>query len=278
VALALGAPAAAQDPYGPGVAPGFGPGPGGPSGKKGKKPPPPPPVEGEPDIHAASGGDSLIPEGQEPTLPKDPLRISDATRAQIGSSLEPGSLPPPITSPAEHRAFPPYFSERRGEYQLRTVFPFWVDRRRPSLTQPKVTDHAAVYGGLYYRRRSAEYRHDVLFPLLWNLRDPGEARTTVVGPLVNRRTPDESDDWLLPLYATGRRPGGGYTLVPPLLTYTQRDADSGFGIVGPGYCRWQGGPRCDARTAESLGFGVAPFYFFRQTPQRKLEAIPPLLH
>src|SRR5690606_6449924 len=49
-------------------------------------------------------------------------------------------------------------------------------------------------------------------------------------------------------------------------------------IVGPGYCRWQGGPQCDARTAEELSFGIAPFYFFRQTPLTKLEAIPPLLH
>ncbi len=280
--LTLGGTAAAQDPYGPGVSPGFGPGggsgSGGGRGKKGKAPPPKPPAEGEPEIHAASGGDSLIPEGEEPTLPEDPLRISDAARERIGSSLDPDTIEAPITVPARRRVVPPYFSEGRGEERLRTVFPFWLERRKPSLTDVAEPDRASLYGGLFYRRRSAEHRHDVLFPILWNLEEGDEERTTILGPFVNRRTGEERDDWLLPFYATGRRSGGGYTLVPPLLTYTQRAEDHGLRIAGPGYCRWQGGPQCDARTAESIGFGVAPLYFFRQTPLKKLEAVPPLLH
>ncbi|MBN2196283.1 MAG: hypothetical protein JW751_25950 [Polyangiaceae bacterium] len=281
--LAFSGPVAAQDPYGPGISPGFGPGAGsagggGPPGKKGKKPPPPPPKEGEPELHAASGGDTLIPEGEEPTLPQEPLRISEAARQRIGSSLDPDDIQPPITSPAKRRWIPPYFAERRGEYRIRTFFPLWVDREKPSLSEPTKVDRAGLYGGLYYRRRSAEHRQDILFPVFWNLEEANGHRTTVAGPLVNRRAGSESDDWFLPFYATGRRPGGGYTLVPPLLTYTRRAADHGFQIVGPGYCRWKGGPYCDARTAESIGFGVAPFYFFQQTALKKLEAIPPLLH
>jgi len=282
VGLTFAGAAAAQDPYGPGVSPGFGPGggagPGGPRGKKGKPPPPKPPAEGEPEIHAASGGDSLIPEGEEPTLPAEPLRISDAARKQIGSSLDPDELKPPITAPVARRVVPPYFSESRGEDRLRTVFPLWIERLKPSLTDAAAPDRATLYGGLYYRRRSVEHRHDVLFPVLWNLREAAGERTTIVGPFVNRRAGDQRDDWFLPFYATGRRSGGGYTLVPPLLTYTERAGDHGLRIAGPGYCRWEGGPQCDARTAESIGFGVAPLYFYRQTPLKKLEAIPPLLH
>ncbi len=43
---------------------------------------------------------------------------------------------------------------------------------------------------------------------------PGHSRTTIVGPLVNRVAPDENDNWLAPLYFTGKRKNGGYTLIP----------------------------------------------------------------
>jgi len=269
--LLLSGLAAAQDPYGPGLSPGMspgmGPGMGPPPGHGKKKPAPTQPSggEGEPELHAAGGGESLIPEGTEPTLPDEPLAISDDVRERIGSSLNP-----------DDRYIGP-----RDRYRLRTAFPLWVERRKPSLTDPTKTDRASLFGPLYYNRRSAEHQHDVLFPIFWNLRDgpPGSReRTTIVGPFVNRRAGKETDDWLLPFYARGKRPGGGYTLVPPLLTYTERHASKGFTLAGPAFCKWEGGASCDARTAQRLRLGIAPFYFFGQDRQKKFETIPPLLH
>ncbi len=68
IALVLLAPAAfAQDPFGPGIAP-MG---GGQQPKSQPKAPPP----GTPEMHAAGGGDSLLPPGSEPGLPKNPLKV-----------------------------------------------------------------------------------------------------------------------------------------------------------------------------------------------------------
>ncbi|HSC88211.1 MAG TPA: hypothetical protein VLC09_13100, partial [Polyangiaceae bacterium] len=116
-------------------------------------------------------------------------------------------------------------------------------------------------------------------PLMWNLRDPSKSeRTTVVGPFVNRRTPTETDDWMLPLYATGTRPDGGYTYIPPLLTAKSRDAKGGLDIVGPLFCSWKGGPDCDTRTAEDIDLGIVPFYFFGQNRHKLYEVVVPLFH
>lgn len=284
--LAVAGQAHAQDPYGPGISPGFGPSPP-PSGGKGKgkgKAPQGEPADGEPEFHAATGGsDSLIPEGEEPSLPKNPLSIKKSVLDRIGSDLptdhdETGR----DVGEARYSYLPPlYFSQVSGRYRLRTLFPLWVERTKLSLANPTEPepDRASVFGGLYYQRRSPERTQDVVFPLIWNLhnRQLGE-RTTVIGPIVNRVTPRGKDNWLLPFVATGRRERGGYTLVPPLLTYTQRNARGGLGIVGPGFCRWSGGPHCDARTAAELSFGVAPVYFYKQTERKKRELIPPLLH
>ena len=86
-ALAFSMTALAQDPYGPGVAP---------MGVGG----PPPAQSGEPkpsdlpETHAASGAtDSIVPEGNEPALPEDPLKVSDKTRALIGTDLDLSDVP-----------------------------------------------------------------------------------------------------------------------------------------------------------------------------------------
>ncbi len=107
----------------------------------------------------------------------------------------------------------------------------------PSRTKPDVTDRASLFAGIYYNRRSAERADDILFPLVWNLNDRlTHTRTTIVGPLVNRSAPGEHDNWLAPLYFTGKRKTGGYALIPPLLTYTNHDDQGGFNLVGPMFC------------------------------------------
>ncbi len=274
-ALALARPAAAQDPYGPGVQPGL---PGAPPA--GGQPPPPgkrPP--GAPELHAAPGGDSLLPPGSEPSLPKDPLRIPKRVQGRIGTDMQLDDLPVGRGDDEERRFYGPWYEELSEKYRLRILFPFWAERQQPSRTDPSRVDRASLFGPLYYNRRSAEHADDVLFPFFWNLNDRTDgSRTTVIGPFVNRVAPNERDNWLAPLYFTGKRKNGGYTLIPPLLTYTQTDGYGGFNLIGPMFCSWKGGSHCDTRTAFDLDFGVVPFYFYGQNELTKYEVIPPLAH
>jgi hypothetical protein len=272
--LLLGLPTAAQDHV-------FGPGGGGiaPMGRPPPSQAPPQQAPSDaPETHAAPGGaDSTLPQGNEPTLPEDPLEMSEETRARIGSDGDPATFG--TVGDTERQFYGLYYNEVAGEYRYRVAFPVWAERTKPSLTDPTVPDRASLFGGLYYNRRSAERADDVLFPLVWNLRDRiSDDRTTVVGPFVNRRAPEESDDWLAPLYMTGRRPGGGYTIIPPLLTALTSHAEGGFNLIGPGFCSWKGGNRCDVRTATDIDVGVAPLYFFGQDAGSQYEVIPPLLH
>lgn len=239
-----------------------------------------PPKEDVPETHAAPGAsDSLIPPGSEPALPDDPLELKDSIAKRIGSDMK-------LDEPAVGRSrlvdrsfYGLYYHERSGAYQLRFAFPLWFERQQPSLTEPKILDRASLFGGLYYNRRSAERADDVLFPVFWNLVNKlDNSRTTIVGPLVNRVAPGERDNWLAPLYFTGKRAHGGYTIIPPLLTYTSSNEKGGFNLVGPAFCSWKGGQHCDTRSATDIDLGVAPFYFFGQNEQSLYEVIPPLLH
>ncbi len=266
------ASAQASDPYGPGVRPQMG---GGapPTTSSSSKPPP-----GAPELHAASGGsDTTLPQGNEPSLPENPLEVSESVQKRIGTDGEP---PSPGTGEGVKREFYGlYYNEEAGEYRYRVAFPVWGERTMPSKANPKIEDRASVYGGLYYNRRGAENADDVLFPAIWNLRNPLEGkRTTVVGPFVNRRTKTETDDWLAPLYFTGTRPDGGYTILPPLLSAFFRDKEGGFTLVGPGFCKWKTGPSCDTRTATDIDLGIAPLYFFGQDQSSLYEVVPPLIH
>ena len=272
--LTLAKSALAQDPYGGGMAPGLGTG------------APPPTQSGSPsdpaapETHAASGsGESMLPPSSEPTLPEDPLAVPKSVEDRIGTDTQLDDLEQGRGADTERTFGGPYYSESSGKYGFRTVFPLWLERTQPSLSDPTKVDRASLYGGIYYNRRGAEHSDDVVFPLLWNLRNPLEgSRTTIVGPFVNRVAPNEHDNWLAPLYFTGKRKVGGYTLIPPLLTYSSQDEDGGFNLVGPMFCTYKGGSGCDTRTAKDIDFGVAPLYFFGQNATSQYEIIPPLLH
>lgn len=251
-----------------------------PSSKKGKKEEKKH-NEDEPEMHAARGaGEEELGSGAEPTMPGDPLAVPEGIRDRIGTDTPLDEQEQGRAADTERRFYGVYYAEKSGKYGFRsTMPPLWMTRTQPSRTNPKVVDEGTLYGGLYFHRRSAERADDILFPLVYNLRDKlTHARTTVVGPFVDRKTPKEWDRWVAPLYFQGGRPDGGYTLIPPLLYYKHLDKTGGTEVLGPGFCFWRGGQRCDTRTATHIDFGVAPLYFYGQSRERKYELVPPLLH
>ena len=268
---------AAQDPFGGDMG---GPSPGGGFGGAPKaKPKGPPKPSDQPETHAASGaGDHLVTPGGEPTLPEDPLALPDAIAQRVGTDARLDEPRIENDDTLKRRFYGVLYEESQANgYRFRTSFPpLWFERMQPSLTDPTKPDRASLFG-LYYNRRSAERADDILFPVFWNFRD-SESRTTVVGPWVQRVAPDRGDHWLAPLYFWGRRPGGGYLVLPPLLTYLNHDADSGFNLVGLWYCSWSGGDSCNGSTAKRLDRGLAPFYFGGQSEESEYRLIPPLLH
>jgi hypothetical protein len=265
----------AQDPMGPGLMPGFGSG--SPSQGQPQKPKADPNI---PETHAATGaGDNVVAPGGEPSLPDEPLKTKPRTLERIGSDLDPDSEEQGRGPRTTHKFYGLYYEEQSNKYSFQLAFPVWAERNQPSRTDPLKNDRASLYGGLYYNRRSAERSDDVLFPLFWNLVDErAKSRTTIVGPVVNRVAPGENDNWLAPLYFGGKRKNGGYTVIPPLLTYKNTNGRGGFDLIGLMYCSWDGGGQCDSRTAQDIDFGVVPFYFYGQNAEVKYEAVPPLLH
>jgi hypothetical protein len=271
----LASPAFAQDPFGGGMFPGGG----GQAPPQSSQQPQQKPPPGTPEFHAASGAsDQMVAPGSEPSLPEQPLKLTKPTLERIGSDLDPDWLERGRSTETKRRFYGPYYEETSGKYRLRLAFPVWAERVQPSILNPKVPDRASLYG-FYYNRRSNERADDVLFPLVWDLKNRITGNhTTIVGPVMHREAPGEHDNWLFPLYFTGKRRHGGYALIPPLLTYTSSNEKGGFNLIGPLFCSYRGGPSCDARTAEDIDFGIAPLYFFGQNAETKYEIIPPLLH
>jgi hypothetical protein len=188
--------------------------------------------------------------------PADPLAISPELKAQIGSDADSG--PPSPDGTLEHKTWFPY-EERKGDYRLRLLPPLWLEHTRglPDASQsrygvPKTEDTEGLYGLFYYRRRSLQMDMDVFFPPVWRVRD-GDNHVTVVGPLVHREAPGETDNWLAPLFFDGtRKEGGGYFHMPLLLTSSHWSPAGALTLVGPFFYD---------RTATDVDMGVAPFWF-----------------
>jgi hypothetical protein len=245
---------------------------------QGMMPPAPPapktapkPDPKEPVTHAASGAsdDSMRIGGAEPTLPTDPLEVSPELKGKIGTDADRerakgrGEL-------VKRLWLGPYYEETSGQYSFKTLLPFWMERKQPK------NDRASLYGLLYYNRRSPEHDADVLFPLFWNLRD-GQRRTTVVGPIVRRTSPDATDTWALPFFMTGTRKGGGYLYIPPLLTFRHSGPDGGFNLDVLWYCSYKGASSCSLSRATDIDYGVFPFLFAGKNDQSRYElfTLPP---
>ncbi len=268
---------------GMGMGGGMGPMPsgGGPSGGKKKGKPKKATNEEEPEMHAAPGAsDTMLGNGSEPSLPTNPLALTRPTYERIGTDLPLDEQQTGRSVEVKRRFYGVYYAESSGSHHFHlTLPPLWANRKQPSYTKPEVVDDASIYGLFYYHRRSAEHADDLLFPLIWNLRDPRTSeRTTIIGPFVNRIAKDGRDDWFAPLWFTGKHKDGGYVFLPPLIYYHDWSKNGGFTLAGPGFCSWSGGNACDTRTSKSIDFGIAPLYFYGQTNEHAYELIPPLIH
>jgi hypothetical protein len=209
-----------------------------------------------------------------PQTPADPLEMSEETRARIGSDYD--APPPEPTGPATERSYLPLYSEKRDGVRFRFLPPLYLEHTRFSRApnETRVTrDRESLFGLLYYQRRSPDVDADVLFPLAWRVRDR-ENRVLVLGPLAHREAPNETDNWLAPLYFVGSRKDGGYFHIPPLLTTSRWGEKSAFTLVGP-YFRDRKGTDVDA--------GVVPFYFRgdngdTEGGRKTYTLIPPLFY
>ncbi len=213
--------------------------------------------------------------GGEPTaeVPSDPLAIPEPVQRAIGTDCEP-TLPPPEGK--VERSYFPLFSERRGDARVRLVPPLYLEHTRgldpDTGGATTATDSESVSALVYYRRRSAKRDADVLFPLVWRVRDES-SHLFVLGPLAHREAPNEHDNWAAPLLFEGRRRDGGYLHVPPLLLTSRWSTKSAFTIAGP-YFR--------TRTESDVDWGVAPFFFRGDNgdldgARRTYTLIPPAL-
>jgi hypothetical protein len=226
-----------------------------------------------PETHAASGGETPA---QLPTeaaqIPERPNEIPRQLRSKLGSDYDPLMHEHSRGRETTHRFYGPYYEEESGDYRFRTIFPpLWLERKQGD-------DYAALYGLSYFQRRSPEVDVDVFFPLFWKLRH-GQTYTTIVGPVMHRESPVGHDNWFAPLYFEGSGDDGlEYLHLPPLLVHHHRDARGGFSMVGPAFCKWKGGARCDSRTADEIVYGVAPFYIYGRDDESEWEVLPPLLH
>jgi hypothetical protein len=224
----------------------------------------------EDDEDAAAAQRAQILNRGEPTVqgPADPLEVPPEVARRIGSDAD------LHVGPAEgstHRQFFPFYEESKGTYRFRTLPPFFVQEVRNWGT-PK-EDEEGLYAGLYYRRRSPEHDLDVVFPLVWKVRDR-ENHVVIAGPVMHRQAPGENDNWVAPLFFQGKRPDGGYFHSLPLLTTSHWSADKAFTVVGP-YFR--------DRTLSEVDTGVAPLFFHGDNgdidgARKRYTLIPPLLY
>ncbi|HHH11007.1 MAG TPA: hypothetical protein ENK23_02910, partial [Sorangium sp.] len=225
-----------------------------------------------PATHAAPGGDgpSLLPT-EAAKLPPDPNDIPEELQDVLGSDHVP-DYDAGKGETVERKWYGPYYSEASGSYRFQTLFPFWVERQQGE-------DRSSLYGLTYYQRRSPKVDADVVFPFFWKFRHD-QTYTTVAGPVVHSESPTGHTNWLPPLYFEGSDSSDGteYLHIPALLTFHHRTNDHGFSMVGPLFCKWEGGNACDNRTATEITYGVAPFYFYGRDQDSEWEVIPPLLH
>lgn len=226
----------------------------------------------QPETHAAPGsGDETIPKttSGEPQLPENPLEIDPITKKHLGSSADEGDVPldPRRTT---YKIYPPYFEEKSQDYRLRTVFPFWLERKLPG-------DTVTQAGLVFHRRRSTRHDADVVFPFFWRWREDQD-RTTIVGPVGRHVGPAGTDTFVAPFVFYGTRADGSYLNIPPLLTFLKSDKYGGRNIAGPGFCFWRGGQTCNPETADAIDYGLFPFFFAGKNEQARYEIAPPLLH
>jgi len=148
------------------------------------------------------------------------LPVTDAApEGAAGDAATPPAAELP--EPDFELVLPPLLIRRRGPERTTAFFPLFYSKRRP--------DDRELVVGLYYLRRG-EVDADVLFPIFWNVR--GDDRFTLsIPPFYLHQEGGEGVHGLAPLYFVGRFGAERYTLIPPLLTFTWRNADAAFTLV-----------------------------------------------
>jgi hypothetical protein len=233
---------------------GGGPGGGGPTQSRPTRNKPVGPHRGDDEDPSQGGPSASARPSGEPTvqIPSDPLDVPEGIKTTIGSDDGAGPVAPEGEA---HRSFFPYYENRTGDYRLRMVPPLYLEHTRgldpkTGATTPN-TDMERLTALLFYQRRSPKYDADILFPVIWRVRDR-ENKVLVLGPFAHREAPGEHDNWLAPLYFQGKRKDGGYFHSLPLLTTSHWNEKSAFTIAGP-YFR--------DRTLRDVDMGVVPFWF-----------------
>ncbi|WP_394829767.1 hypothetical protein [Pendulispora albinea] len=209
--------------------------------------------------------------------PADPLEINPEIKERIGSDSD---RDPPAATGEVQRKFFPYYEERKGDLRIRLVPPLYLEHTRglPDLSKPGqpgasgAEDRESLIGLLYYQRRSPRIDADVLFPLVWRVRER-QNNVFVLGPLAHREAPGEHDNWLAPLFFQGSRPKAGYFHAPLLLTTSHYNEDGAFTLVGPFF---------RDRTKTDVDMGLVPFFFHGDNGsidgmRKTYTLIPPLL-
>lgn len=212
----------------------------------------------------------------EPTAiaPNDPLALPEGIEDRIGTDYD-GR--PPSPEGLLHRKYFPYYEERRGDYRLRLLPPLYLEHTRgldpkTGETTPQ-TDRESLAALVFYQRRSPNVDADVLFPLIWRMRER-QNHVFVLGPIAHREAPGEHDNWLAPILFQGKRKDGGYFHSPLTLTTSHWNEKGAFTLVGP-YFR--------DRTAKDVDTGLAPLWFHGDNgdedgARKTYSLIPPLLY
>ncbi len=98
------------------------------------------PPPGTPEQHAASGADdSLTPPGSEPTLPDEPLKLTQPTFDAIGSDSQPDEEELGRGPSTTRKFYGLYYQENSGKYQFKLCSPCGPSGkcpRAPSQSRP----------------------------------------------------------------------------------------------------------------------------------------------
>jgi hypothetical protein len=202
---------------------------------------------------------------EEEEVDREPQRVSGAI----------------TTGPARERLrlAPPFAKDRAGDITTRALFPFFFERKGPTLLERFIVPQ--------YYRRSPELDANVTLGLVWSLRGPNR-NTVIVGPVYGHRRDKDWGAALVPLFSAGSYAGHSHLVIPPLLTWFDSTEKRHRRVVALYYdvqkkdARWRGlAPLVWAKHGDAGGFTVLPplYWRFEQAdPLENTTVVPPFYH